>query len=193
MRRPDILPLPDRRAKATDACSRPRRLGASPWADLPLVSILSPLVVQAMIPVIKAAIDHLPDGKTQVQVSYTDVSLSLSAAMRPSADRTLGASVFASFAALIKWAVASYWPSLQPGWQVKVDLFKRDGIGPRQCGISTIRCFRLRESPDAKSRSASGCDTPAGANTAFEDWRPRKRHQKASLSSPPQYRPAGLL
>jgi len=80
-----------------------------------------------MIPVIKAAIAHLRDSKTRIQMSYTGASPHFSAAMRPRADGTPGSSVFSSvgeLAAFIQGRVSSYGPSLQPEKPTKAGLYK---------------------------------------------------------------------
>ncbi len=99
------------------------------WADLPLISILGPLVIHDTIPVIKAAIGHEKDGDTQVQMAYTDGSALFSALVRPRANGTMGSQVFPSvdaFAAFIKGGVSSFGASLEPGVLTKVDLIKED-------------------------------------------------------------------
>ena len=99
------------------------------WADLPLISILGPIILQDTIPTIKAAIGHDNTRGTHVQMSYTDGSALFSASVRPRADGSLGSSVFDSvqdFAAFIKGGVTSYGPSLTPGMLTKVELYKED-------------------------------------------------------------------
>ena len=99
------------------------------WADLPLISILGPLVLHDTIPVIKAAIGHERDGETHVQMSYSDGAALFSASVRPRLDGQMGSEVFGSvddFAAFIKAGVSSFGPSLQPGILTKVDLYKED-------------------------------------------------------------------
>jgi hypothetical protein len=99
------------------------------WADLALISMLSPLILQDTIPVIKAAIGHDNDGGTHVQMAYTDGSSLFSASVRPTADGVLGSSVFDSlqgFSDFIKGGVTSYGPSLTPGMLTKVELYKED-------------------------------------------------------------------
>lgn len=99
------------------------------WADLPLISVLGPLVLHDTIPAIKAAIGHEQDGDTHVQMSYTDGAALFSASVRPKPDGQMNSQVFASvddFAAFIKAGVSSYGPSLQPGALTKVDLIKED-------------------------------------------------------------------
>lgn len=98
------------------------------WADLPMISRLGPLILQDTIPVIKAAIGHENDGETSVQMSYTDGAALFSAKVRPRAGG-LGSKVFAdlpAFASFIKGGVASYGPSLEPGYLTKVDLHKEE-------------------------------------------------------------------
>jgi hypothetical protein len=98
------------------------------WADLPLIAILGPLILQDTIPVIKAAIGHESHHDTRVQMSYTDGAALFSASVRPR-EEGLGSSLFETvddFAAFIKNGVSSYGPSLQPGKLTKVDLHKED-------------------------------------------------------------------
>jgi len=98
------------------------------WADLPLIAILSPLVLQDTIPVIKAAIGHENNQDIRVQMSYTDGAALFSASVRPR-EQGLGSSIFTTlgdFATFIKNGVSSYAPSLQPGKLTKVDLHKEE-------------------------------------------------------------------
>jgi hypothetical protein len=99
------------------------------WADLPLISILGPIILMDSIPVIKAAIGHDNSGGTHVQMSYTDGSGLFSASVRPRKDGLMGSEVFESvqeFADFIKGGVTSYGPSLKPGMLTKVELHKED-------------------------------------------------------------------
>jgi hypothetical protein len=99
------------------------------WADLPLISILGPLVLHDSIPVIKGAIGHEQGGETHVQMSYTDGGALFSGSARPTPDGKLQSKVFGSvddFSAFIKAGVSSYAPSLQHGVLTKVDLIKED-------------------------------------------------------------------
>ena len=99
------------------------------WADLPLIAMLGPLILQDTIPVIRAAIGHDNHGGTRVQMSYTEGSALFSASVTPKASGELGSEVFSSvdeFARFIKEGVSSYGPSLRPGKLTKVDLQKED-------------------------------------------------------------------
>jgi hypothetical protein len=99
------------------------------WADLPLIALFGPPVLQDTIPIIKAAIGHDNSGNTHVQMSYTEGSALFSAEVRPRPDGTIGSQVFSSvddFAAFIKAGVSSYGASLWPGMLTKVDLYKED-------------------------------------------------------------------
>jgi len=71
----------------------------------------------------------LPDGKTHVQVSFSDASPLFLASAAQHPDGTLNSSVVvpvADFAAVIKGGVAMNGRSLHPDRRTKVDPFKED-------------------------------------------------------------------
>lgn len=99
------------------------------WADLPLIAMLGPILLQDTIPVIKGAIGHDNAGGTSVQMSYTDRAALFSASVRPRMDGLGPSSIFSTvddFAAFIKNGVGSYGPSLEQGKLTKVDLEKEE-------------------------------------------------------------------
>jgi hypothetical protein len=99
------------------------------WADLPMIAMLGPVILQDTIPVIKAAIGHDNNRGTHVQMSYTDGAALFSASVRPTANGLMDSAVFDSvtaFSEFIKGGVTSYGPSLTPGMLTKVDLYKED-------------------------------------------------------------------
>jgi len=99
------------------------------WADLPLIALLGPFILQDTIPIVKASVAHDNAGGTRVQMSYTDGSALFEAGVTQRKQPGLGSALFetvADFATFIKNGVSSYSPSLHPGQLTKVDLHKED-------------------------------------------------------------------